>query len=135
MSIFCSKKFLMVIIGTIVVALRANLAELQGQDLFVLLAPIFAYLAGQSMADWGKGALSVTDGNGCDGILSALADLVQQKKAQATFLAILIAFVHQYFPQVDDASLQAGIALLTTYVIGQGMADIGKSVALIKDGD
>lgn len=134
MKLLTSKKAIMVILGVAVLIARQHLKEMQHTPIAELLAPFIAYLVGQSMTDYKKVEARVENNVESDDIVSTLKELFAQRKAQAAFFSIIVAFVHQYAKGIiDDQTLQAILGLTSTYIVGQGVADIGKSAAIIKE--
>jgi predicted histidine transporter YuiF (NhaC family) len=134
MKLLTSKKAIMVIIGIVILIARQHLKEMQSTPVMELLAPILAYLVGQSMTDYKKVEAQVENNVQSDSVVDTLKELFSQRKAQATFFAIVVAFVHEYAKGlIDDQTLQAMLGLVSTYIVGQGVADIGKSAATVKE--
>lgn len=48
------------------------------------------------------------------------------KKLKMTISGIIIVIVTSYIPEVDEAALTKIVALIMTYIFGQGMADWSK---------
>ena len=52
--------------------------------------------------------------------------LLKSKKFVAAFAAVVVAVVNHYFPLLDEATLTKVVYAAMAYVIGQGLADVGK---------
>lgn len=53
-------------------------------------------------------------------------DLLKSKKFQVSIAGIIAVIVSAFIPEVDEAEITKVVALIASYVIGQGLADFGK---------
>lgn len=63
--------------------------------------------------------------------MGLLKELLSSKKAMATVTAVIVYAAGHWGFQVDTAILDRIAAALMVFVGGQGLADVGKSAALI----
>jgi hypothetical protein len=52
--------------------------------------------------------------------------LFKSKKFQASIAGVIVVVVSAFIPEIDEAELTKIVALIISYVIGQGLADFGK---------
>ena len=53
-------------------------------------------------------------------------DILRSKKFQASVAGIVVVIISSFIPEIDEAELTKIVALIVSYVIGQGFADFGK---------
>ena len=53
-------------------------------------------------------------------------DILNSKKFRASVSGIIVVIVSAFIPEIDEAALTKIVALIVSYVIGQGLADFGK---------
>ena len=64
-----------------------------------------------------------------------LPDLLKSKKFQAAIVALIATLVVEAVPSMRDVPLEAVLAPFIAFILGQGVADFGKSKAKIEKGD
>jgi uncharacterized protein involved in cysteine biosynthesis len=52
--------------------------------------------------------------------------LLKSKKFQMAIVGIIVVIVTNFIPEIDEADLTKIIGLIIAYILGQGMADLGK---------
>ena len=55
-----------------------------------------------------------------------IMDILRSKKFQASVAGIVVVIISSFIPEIDEAELTKIVALIVSYVIGQGFADFGK---------
>lgn len=53
-------------------------------------------------------------------------DIVKSKKFQMAVIGIIVVIITNFIPDIDEAELTKIVALIISYIIGQGLADFGK---------
>ena len=53
-------------------------------------------------------------------------DILKSKKFQASMAGVIVVVVSTFLPELDEAEVTKIVALMISYIIGQGLADFGK---------
>jgi uncharacterized protein involved in cysteine biosynthesis len=53
-------------------------------------------------------------------------DILKSKKFQASIVGVIVVIISNFIPEIDEAEINKIVALVISYVIGQGLADFGK---------
>lgn len=120
-SIWQSKKFWVTLAG-IVVALLSKVFNLEACELMQVLAPLFAYIFGQGLADLGKNKVPVDK-------RPPEKEFWKSKKFLAAAIGALIALLKNggiNLPIPDDMIPEL-VGIISVYIAGQGLADLGKN--------
>jgi hypothetical protein len=56
-------------------------------------------------------------------------EILKSKKFQASIVGVIVVVMSSFISGVDEAELTKIVALIISYVIGQGLADFGKEAA------
>lgn len=59
-------------------------------------------------------------------------DLLKSKKFQASIAGIIAVIITAFIPEIGEAEVTKIVALIISYVIGQGLADFGKESGIAK---
>lgn len=59
-------------------------------------------------------------------------ELIRSKKFQAAIIGVIVVILQHYIPALQDIDIAAVLAPILAYIIGQGLADFGKSAAASK---
>ena len=116
-----SKKWWVGVAGVLVPVANALLGwNLQIQDVLQILTPLFAYIVGQGLADFGK--------NRGDGTLPPGKPFLQSKKFLTGVLGAGIPLVTKILGiNVDEQVIYGVVGAAAAYITGQGLADFGKN--------
>ena len=120
-SIWQSKKFWVTLAG-IVVALLSKVFNLDANELMQVLVPLFAYIFGQGLADFGKNKAPVDK-------RPPEKEFWKSKKFLAAAIGALIALLKNGgidLPIPDDM-IPGMVGIISVYITGQGLADLGKN--------
>lgn len=60
-----------------------------------------------------------------------MPDLLKSKKFQALLVGLIVLLLQQWIPGVNETQATEVVALIVAYIIGQGLADLGKEKALV----
>ncbi len=118
-----SKKWWLGIVGVAVPVINSFLPDTVQLDMgqvVQVLVPLFAYVLGQGLADFGK--------NRGDGTAPAGKPIWQSKKFVTAVLGAAVPAVAKYAGLELTPELAFGIAgAASAYITGQGFADFGKN--------
>lgn len=53
-------------------------------------------------------------------------EILKSKKFQASIVGIIVVILSAFIPELDETEVTKIVALIVSYVIGQGLADFGK---------
>lgn len=59
-------------------------------------------------------------------------DILKSKKFQAMLIGLLAVTLSHYVPEIDETTATQIVALVVSYIVGQGIADHGKEREKIK---
>ena len=59
-------------------------------------------------------------------------DLIRSKKFQAALVALLVTIAVHYIPGLAEVPLEAVLTPFVAYILGQGLADLGKERAKVE---
>ncbi len=116
-----SKKWLVGVVGVLVPVANAIFGwDLSIQEVLQILAPLFAYIVGQGLADFGKNREGTE--------LPAEKPLWQSKKFWTGIVGAGIPFITKIVGiELDPQVIYAIVGAASAYVTGQGLADFGKN--------
>lgn len=60
-----------------------------------------------------------------------MPDLLKSKKFQALLVGLIVLLLQQWIPGINETQATEVVALIVAYIIGQGLADLGKEKALV----
>ena len=66
--------------------------------------------------------------------MQALKDMMRSKKAIAMIVGLVVSLAGKYGLEIPTEELTALLSPLLAYILGQGLADIGKERARIANG-
>jgi hypothetical protein len=55
-----------------------------------------------------------------------IMEILKSKKFQASIAGIVVVILSAFIPELDETEVTKIVALIVSYVIGQGLADLGK---------
>jgi hypothetical protein len=118
-----SKKWLVGVVGVLVPVANAIFGwDLSVPEVLQILAPLFAYIVGQGLADFGK--------NRAEGELPAEKPFWQSKKFWTSVVGAGIPFITKIVGiELDPQVIYGIVGAASAYITGQGLADFGKNVA------
>lgn len=61
-----------------------------------------------------------------------MPDLLTSKKFQAALIGLIVVIAQHFIPVLNDIDLVALLAPIVAYILGQGLADLGKERALME---
>lgn len=61
-----------------------------------------------------------------------MPDIFKSKKFQAAVVGVLVVVLREYIPGLEGIDVTAVLAPIVAYILGQGVADLGKEAAKIK---
>jgi hypothetical protein len=65
-------------------------------------------------------------------ITGFLTVLHESKKAKATFVSLVVLLAGKVGFNLDDTVIYSTLAIITAYVLSQGLADVGKEAAKVE---
>ncbi len=118
-----SKKWWVGVVGILVPVANAIFGwDLSVEEVLQVLAPLFAYIIGQGLADFGKNREGVE--------LPAEKPLWQSKKFWIGVLGAGIPFITKVAGlELDPQVIYGIVGAASAYNTGQGLADFGKNAA------
>ena len=61
-----------------------------------------------------------------------MKDLLKSKKFQAAIIGVLVAILSHYVPGLPEDAANQVLTVIVAYIVGQGLADMGKERAKIE---
>lgn len=53
-------------------------------------------------------------------------DIIKSKKFQMAIAGVIVVIVTSFIPEIDEEALTQIVSLIIAYIVGQGLADLGK---------
>lgn len=126
-SALTSKKAIATIAAIVVAAAGRLGLGIPEATVTQIIGMIAAYIVGQGVADIGKPVGLVAGDRFREMIISALTS----KKALATIAGIIVATAGRYGLGIPEETVVQILSVIAAYVVGQGVADIGKQTGVI----
>lgn len=120
-GLLSSKKAMMAFISAVLWAVGKTGFGLESAELLPVVVPLWAYIAAQAGADWGKG-----DGAKEPSIMDAVRGLLGSRKAMMAFIAALVWGFGNVGMHWDSDTLLPIVVPLWGYIAAQAGADWGK---------
>ena len=130
LDLLTSKKTLTAIVGAVITVIASSL-KLPDETRNQIIALVMSYLVGQGLADSGKEAAKQMSTFPV-APPQILVDLLTSKKFLAMVVGIIMSIATKYGLNIPEDLVNQLVALIVTYVVGQGIADSGKEAARIK---